>query len=73
MHTSNADLMTLVKLTGKYGGFSSACLGGNRILKYLILATITLTCTFVYFIYDTHTSAERVDKIHAFDASPSVS
>ncbi|TKA62496.1 hypothetical protein B0A55_10947 [Friedmanniomyces simplex] len=73
MHTSNADLMTPVKLTGKYGGFSSACLGGNRILKYLILATITLTCTFVYFIYDTHTSAERVDKIHAFDASPSVS
>ncbi len=73
MHTSDIDPMTSVKLTGISRRFSRPCLGGNRVLKYLILATTILTCTVVYFIYETLTFAGRVDQIHAFDAAPSVS
>ncbi|KAK3071365.1 hypothetical protein LTR53_008770 [Teratosphaeriaceae sp. CCFEE 6253] len=64
--------MTSAQLTGISRRFRRPCLGGNPILPYLVLATTILTCTAVYFIYDTLTSAGRVDQIHAFDAAPSV-
>ncbi|KAK0934062.1 hypothetical protein LTR29_014378 [Friedmanniomyces endolithicus] len=65
--------MTSVTLTGRSRRFSRPWPGGNRVLKYLILATTILTCTAVYFIYEALTFAGRVDEIHAFDAAPSVS
>ncbi|KAK0919690.1 hypothetical protein LTR57_010495 [Friedmanniomyces endolithicus] len=65
--------MTSVKLTGIFRRSSRSCPGGNRVLKYLILATTILTCTIVYFIYETLNFAGRVDHIHASDAAPSVS